>query len=790
MSFESLFYTDCRQGQGLRGGAGFQFQAVSAGTSHEMMTLVQRSALYEAPLGWMRAKRPVADYPPSLTHVHDGVYATARGVYLGTEMGGVREGNQFTHAVCTVDPQAYGPIRPAQLWGAPWWSEQPAAGTQCDPVPAEPEPGPCGVEAVRDWVLGRPDGESWLVAVNSALERVHHRDARRLVFVGADADEIVRWIAAGTLLLPQETALRIGFRVFATNPQYSRHEVLALHPDWAGQLADTARDDGFVVFNLETGRHSPVEPSGSAQHWVPRFLRADPFDVIDAVELAHRFAREGNRDRPTTADRLVSGVLTFGDPVDNHAHALELADWLVSSSTADALEPVVEAIMSERPSASVLRKLAEAVRTGPVELAVQIRHALLRAQLDEIVRGARNIDLAPLPPLHLPQADQDRALTLVEAAVGSIPPEQVDLLLQLAAGFGLTPRLDRFGAAAARFVSWWADTPGAPISPIRWSCGPQLIDLLRDEFAFRLRGPHAEQTATMIREHWWPLLLPTVTDPFMRLDAIVAGAAVAAGGQNRQDAIGAFRAALRESGRPGTADTVWDALFQHSRPSVTEIVEFLSSAEISDSLAQKVLATLNDSVVDDRYLDVLHALGDQVRTEPLVALRNEDRVLQDWMLAVQRNLDAVPLDDVSAKVLNARAPGVVNVLLAADLPRGKEAVTRGGEALQRMLVRELAVVWNSDSPDQRKDKAVGLAFLIGCSDPVSEAMRTEFDKALEAWATRHKQPAHVRISRLLRAEAASHAAEWHTWLQELGKNKARKPSAARRLFGLRRERGE
>lgn len=137
--FESLFYTDCRPGQGLRGGAGFQFQAVSPGTSTEMMSLVQRSVLYEVPVGWMRTNRPVADYPPSLAHVCDGVYATARGVYLGAEADGVRGGNQFTHAVSTVDPSSYGAVRPAQLWNGPWWSERPASGTACEPVPADPE---------------------------------------------------------------------------------------------------------------------------------------------------------------------------------------------------------------------------------------------------------------------------------------------------------------------------------------------------------------------------------------------------------------------------------------------------------------------------------------------------------------------------------------------------------------------------------------------------------------------------------------------------------------------------
>ncbi|HWD81840.1 MAG TPA: hypothetical protein VG497_23250, partial [Kribbella sp.] len=138
--FDSLYYTDCVPGQGLRGGAGFQFQAVSPGVAHDTMSLVQRSLLYEAPVAWMREQRDAATYPPSLSHVFaDGVYATARGRYLGAEANGVREGNQFTHAISTADPEVYGLTRPAQLWDAPWWAEKPASTTECERVPADPD---------------------------------------------------------------------------------------------------------------------------------------------------------------------------------------------------------------------------------------------------------------------------------------------------------------------------------------------------------------------------------------------------------------------------------------------------------------------------------------------------------------------------------------------------------------------------------------------------------------------------------------------------------------------------
>src|SRR5262249_55571715 len=132
--FETLIYTDCRPGEGLLGSGGLQFQARSDGADATAMTVVQRALLYEPPAGWMRERRPVADYPPSFAHIADGCWATARGVYLGREANGTREGNQLTHSVITRDPDAYGLLRPAQLFGAHFWRSEPAHGTSCPPV--------------------------------------------------------------------------------------------------------------------------------------------------------------------------------------------------------------------------------------------------------------------------------------------------------------------------------------------------------------------------------------------------------------------------------------------------------------------------------------------------------------------------------------------------------------------------------------------------------------------------------------------------------------------------------
>ena len=68
---------------------------------------------------------------PALSHGHGEHYWTAHTTADG-----------HTHALTTTDPQLSGPIRPAQLWGAPWWADEPGGSE----VQAEPEPGPLTAE--------------------------------------------------------------------------------------------------------------------------------------------------------------------------------------------------------------------------------------------------------------------------------------------------------------------------------------------------------------------------------------------------------------------------------------------------------------------------------------------------------------------------------------------------------------------------------------------------------------------------------------------------------------------
>ncbi len=786
--FECLYYTDCRPGQGLRGGAGFQFQAVSAEVTADTMALVQRATLYEPPVSWMREQRPVADYPPSLAHVHDGVYVTARGVYLGAEANGVREGNQFTHAVATTNPEAYGQIRPAQLWDASWWAEKPAASTRCAPIAAEPSTGPWGIDAVREWVLGQPDAQDWLTAVHSAFDRLGDPDRRRVLFVTEDPTAVIGWIAAGTLLLPQERALRVGFRVFAANVRRSDHDVLAVHPDWAGSLANPNRDDEFVVFNLVTGKRSAIEPTDSALHWVPRFLRADPdevYDVVDAVELAQQFAgsRSAGADpRPSAADRLASAVVLLGAEPDELAAPDVLAEWLAAQpkvSTEDVAEPLIAAILSRRLDLDGLYALDRATHWHGVRtpLAGQVRLTLLRAILDRGAEGRDRSRAGELAPYGWTPGERDEATRLVERALDAVEPSAMDDLLGLAVDFDVRPEPARFPHGVARFVRWWADNPGAPIDPGRWNRAPELVGALRGELAVRAAsGPPARLIAD-IREHWWPILLPHLADPANALDAAVTSAAVARGDSNtRRRTIGRVMGMLSSTDPAIRADLAWRALFQFAQPSLADVQELLRQLPtVSKSFADKACAVLDKAVIrrlGEAELDAVRMFAEGGLLPGNGWLRDiatQDETLRRWLAeAVQgRSPEPGALRGVSGQVLAARGRAVLDPLVDhLPLATAKTLVLAGSEELIGLLVRKLPEIWrDARTPTRRVIGAVALAYLtVQEAEEMSGVVVVSVENALASWVSTAEPAVAQRVGQVLREASPEVAALWRKFL--------------------------
>lgn len=688
------------------------------------------------------AEPPIPGFP-ALSHGHDEHFRTAR-----TTAGG------FTHALITTDPQLYGPIRPAQLWDAPWW----ATDADGPDVPAEPEPGPLGAEELRGWVL-ETDDAAVLTALHSAIERALD-GGPRVVLVASDTDTAVRWIAVSTLLLPQERALRVSFSAFADSGDA---HVLAV-PE-AGEFP------GTVVFDL-AGELPEVEATGSARHWVPRFLVADPVDVIDAVELAHQFARGRGEQVAGEADRLAAGLIVLGEHV-SPADCRPLVTWLQDApapSSTDVRGAVLSAVLAAEPPHAVLADLAENLgeHTG------RVRIALLRNEIDEILHGdPESVVQQPFGGSSWGEEEADQARILLESAATAVTPERMDLLLRTAHRFDVPLRPNGFAEAADRFVHWWADHPRVEVSTEQWPCRSELLDRLRELLSHRLAGPEADNVRRDVAADWWPLLLDTATDPGQPLDAAIAASAVAEGGPARGRIVRTFAEQLHEPSRE-LPEAVFTALFEDNRPEVAELrhlVSAMPATAVSESVAQRVFSAMEQAEVDADYLDVLRMLGHHIGDRgELRELWADDGRLRSWLVGYpRRGAEAGSLSEISGEVLAARAAEVLAVLREVTLSEALRVVTEAGQGLRRGLGRELPGLFGDErAEDGQRDRAVALAFLIAWQDSTDAEVRASIDHELERWVRGQDRSRHRRISRLLRGIEAGYAAAWHEWLQNAG----------------------
>ncbi|MFN2478482.1 MAG: hypothetical protein ABR615_04840 [Pseudonocardiaceae bacterium] len=759
--FGSLYYTDCRPGQGLQGGAGFQFQAASPGVTTEAMPLVQRTALYEPPVRWMRQRRPVCDYPPSLAHTAEGgVFATAAGRYVGQEANGTREGNQFTHAVVTRNPADYGAVRPAQLWGAPWWAVAPAPGVELDTLEAHPPPGPLDVETVRDRVRDSAGGQARLTALVSAIHHLADPEHRRtVVLVSTDPEEAACWVAAATLLLPRPEALQVSFKVFVADAQYGQHDIIALHPEWAGRWADTEPGSGLAVFDLSRGRYTDVEVTDAARFWVARWLTKDPYDVVDAVELAGQFARayaDGTdatdaQVQPTDADRLVAVVVAAGERLTGQSQAQQAADWLLTAP-AEAMriarDSVLAAVLEAAPAASVLRTLAAAAGSRGWAAAAQIRRGLLTAEIGEALAAADGVSalrmltaLAPLPLLDSPDEDQEHGRAELEAALRGARPDQVPLLLTVANRHAVRPVTANFRSSAYVFAAWWVQQSDPGLEPARWPAPPEALDWVRDVLRSCLAGVQRAHAVTAIRARWWRPLWQEACDPADELDTELMSVACQHLDASRRNQLvrdvqkWAF---ARMVGDKHPSTVAWDITFGPRSPGVAAAATFLaslveSSQRISSEVGSRLCAVLEaEEALSAEGLWTIIQLCEQGQQLPprFAELRmSHDAVLrvghelgQAQSFSTDDNCVTAPVDSL----FEVRMPIVVDSLLATPPDTALAFLEVCSDEVAIPIYEVLKVRWPRDAgtPTPDECRAVAFSFVLATGKPTTEQQQT------------------------------------------------------------------
>jgi hypothetical protein len=513
--FETMVYTDCRPGESVTGTAGMGFRARSPGAGAAAMDLVKRNLLYEVPENWMRESRPVPDYPRSYAHIVGQMFASARGVYLGREVSGARQGNHLTHAIVTRDARSYGLVRPAQLLDAPFWVNPPGPVRDSDPLPGRLPRGPFDAHEAQAFIASEFRGAEMLMSLLTVLEQPS-KGAQRVLFIARDSGEVLRWLTAATLLLPQARALRIGFKVFTVNPAFATQRVLAIHPDWNSSAATVDNDLGYQVFDLVERRLTPVTPSARASRWVRLFLGEDPFDVVDAVELSGQGASMsvaitavlGHRPEGVDAEAAVEWLRT-GPDLTVGVYGARVFEVLMAS-----IDDWSQSVLDQLFTVLTERRFGD--RT------VGFR-ALLRAELRRATAAGAAGPTAgrSLPADAWDEAGRRDAEQAVLAAIRKAPTPHLDAVLRVATRFGVKVDYGEVTGPVELFVAAWADDPGRRYDPAGWPNGAELTARLRAVLIGRLSD---DLRLARIGSDWWKTLPPPAIPPADDLDVALIAA--------------------------------------------------------------------------------------------------------------------------------------------------------------------------------------------------------------------------------------------------------------------------
>jgi hypothetical protein len=641
-AFGRLVYTDCRAGTGRGAGGGFQIQAQSAGVDAAQARMAVSWLLYEAQNAYIVQRRPVEDFPPGFAHACGEGYGTAQSCYLGKEATGGRQGNHLTDCLLTRDRDLYGSIRPAQLWCSDLWRARPWDTPDCPPFAGDLPPGPLTVDAVTDWLKDRKERGSVLTRLLSVLE---DQAGTRVMIVAAEAGEALRWVAAATLLLPTCRALEVSFKVFGSNPFRAEHRIVAVPRDLHAQLAP-ARSDSVLVLDAEGCAMDEIETTERAGFLVDQLLSADdPYDVIDAVELAESLG--GGLERDGMNATLTAWALTRpADPLlDPHA----LARWLSQAEPALQREygpAVAGMILAADPSADVLRWLDQSLARGVMDFdAGPVRLRLLAAELAE-AREGRSPSGDVLTVVDLGFDARRDAESELSSAILLGTDAQVNLLLRLARRHGVEPELTAppMLRRIEDFVGNWIDH-ALRYDPDQWVHRDQILDSTQEALRARLHDGGLTAVRPAL-ERLFRYFADRMGDPSDPLDRHLAAAAVADRPARERSAqldmmLGPL---LRSPSLEGSAVALQQALLGWGAIGPAEadllITRLPEQVEILPEVVTTAVTQLEAEEPSEHMLEILASLDRRritLRSSSLADLLAADRDIRAFLEATRTN---------------------------------------------------------------------------------------------------------------------------------------------------------
>ncbi len=408
-------------------------------------------------------------------------------------------GNHLTDCLLTRDPDLYGPTRPASSGGRTSGEPGPWDTADCPPFPGDLPLGPLTVDAVAV-LAGRrsPERAPVLARLLSVLEDPAGqagRDRGGRPGRGAALDRRGHPAAAGAA---SATCVLQGLLLEPADgaPPYRRCAPGA-------QPAGGPRpEESAFVLDAEGCPIDDVAASARARFLVSQFAAADPYDVVDAVELADVLAA-GHPGDELDAARTAWAVTV---PGASAADLPALLRWLAAAgpqALAAHGPAVIGAVMAAGPPPGALRWIDGAAAAGLADVdRPAVRRLLLGAEVAEIRAGGAPPTVA-LPPVNVGADARRDADSEISSAILLGSDAEAEALLRLAWRHAIEPRLapllDRLGV----FVAGWLEKPVAGYDAQHWALHEEILDLaqaeLRDRLAERGPGGISEALATL-----WP----------------------------------------------------------------------------------------------------------------------------------------------------------------------------------------------------------------------------------------------------------------------------------------------
>ncbi|NNG20691.1 hypothetical protein HJ590_14215 [Naumannella sp. ID2617S] len=530
--FEVAIYTDTRASEAIDGIDGFNFQAASSGITAADREVIRDRLLHRVASGWSAEHDPLS-HPPTFAYLKcAGRHYLARGISTGLTGNG-RPGNFITQALVTPDPDDFGSLRPAQLFGAERWQLSKAHSQRLErwagPLEVHPD---FSVEALSRMVRADDWAIAHLAHFITMLEELLTARPKRLILLTRDARAAERWIALGTRFLDAANAQQLSIHGMVADPMTTRGDIVAASPEFGPQPDARVPRAGVNVLDLDSRTLSPIEPSPTAQlhaHW---FLTADSGAALSAMELARSWENALDQDLATQGAALVTELGTVPG-VERWRTAIRVIKGLAETRLNHDLlmygDFLLDAVVDHHPQSVDDARLAGRALITLLELG-----------------GADATDCALGVLLHtlewIPSTPQLAVAWLHEVATSSLEPvtcwgseEAVAQACSSATGLarvvptdelgGLLGALKTLGLAldeptaqelSRRFSTHWSENPELSAKASRWA----HRDLFTHELTTELvRRWSAEDPSSLdlLREGAWQWLASE------RVDQVVAG---------------------------------------------------------------------------------------------------------------------------------------------------------------------------------------------------------------------------------------------------------------------------